>query len=120
MVVFFVMPWVMEFLGGSSLTMAEMHRLIGTGALDPSGYVLLGILVVVVAALCMLTSRFGVYRILNANHERRIRRTGAPISTSSGWRLTTLSYTGVARNGVQLFNPLKVKAAQAGRLYLGS
>ena len=66
MVVFFVMPWVMEFLGGSSLTMAEMHRLIGTGALDPSGYVLLGILVVVVAALCMLTSRFGVYRILNA------------------------------------------------------
>src|SRR6185369_2562723 len=66
MVVFLVMPWVMEFLGGSSLTMAEMHRLIGTGALDPSGYVLLGILVVVIASLCMVTPRIGVFRILNS------------------------------------------------------
>ncbi len=46
--------------------MAEMHRLIGTAALDPSGYLLLGIVVLVIAALCMLTSRIGVYRILNA------------------------------------------------------
>ncbi len=66
MTVFFVMPHVMELLGGGSVTMAEMHRLIGTGALDPSGYVLLGLLVVVVAALCMITSRLGVYRILNS------------------------------------------------------
>lgn len=68
MTVFFAMPSVMSLLGGASVTMAEMHRLIGTGALDPSGYVLLGILVVVVAALCMLTSRFGVYRMLNNKH----------------------------------------------------
>ena len=31
------------------------------------GYVLLGIVVVIVAALCMLTSRFGVFRILNSH-----------------------------------------------------
>lgn len=65
MAVFLVMPTAMELLGGGSFTMAEMHRLIGTGALDMAGYVLLGIVVIVVAALCMLTSRFGVFRILN-------------------------------------------------------
>jgi cell division transport system permease protein len=65
MAVFFIMPTVMELLGGGSLTAAEMHRLIGSGALDASGYVLLGIVVVIIAALCMLTSRFGVFRILN-------------------------------------------------------
>lgn len=65
MAMFFVLPTAMETLGGG-MTLAEMHRLIGTGALDPSGYVLLGLLVVVVAALCMLTSRVGVYRILNS------------------------------------------------------
>jgi cell division transport system permease protein len=63
--VFVVMPTVMELLGGGAVTIAEMHRLIGTGALDMAGYVLLGIVVVVIAALCMLTSRFGVFRILN-------------------------------------------------------
>jgi len=62
--VFITMPTLMEFLGGGTLTMAEFHRLIGSGALDMAGYVLLGIVVVVVAALCMLTSRFGVFRIL--------------------------------------------------------
>lgn len=65
MAVFFVLPTAMELLGGG-VTMAELHRLIGTGSLDPAGYVVLGMLVVVVAALCMLTSRFGVYRILNS------------------------------------------------------
>ena len=32
------------------------------------GYFLLGIVVLVIAALCMLTSRIGVYRILNSQH----------------------------------------------------
>lgn len=66
--VFFFMPSVMELLGGGAVTIAEMHRLLGTGALDPAGYVVMVVVVFVVAALCMLTSRFGVYRILNSQH----------------------------------------------------
>ena len=66
--VFVLMPIVMEILGGGTVTIAELHRFIGTGALDMAGYVLLGIVVVVVAALCMLTSRFGVFRILKGKH----------------------------------------------------
>ena len=50
------------------MTIAEIRRLIGTAALDPPGYFLLGIVVLVIAALCMLTSRIGVYRILNSQH----------------------------------------------------
>jgi len=69
MLVFFVMPLVTLMLGGGSMTMVELNRLIGTGTLDAAGYVLLGIVVVVIAALCMLTSRFGVYRILNSQHD---------------------------------------------------
>jgi cell division transport system permease protein len=66
--VFVLMPTVMELLGGGTVTIAELHRFIGSGALDMAGYVLLGIVVVVVAALCMLTSRFGVFRILKGKH----------------------------------------------------
>jgi cell division transport system permease protein len=66
MFVFLTMPTVMELLGGGTVTIAEIRRLIGTAALDPPGYVLLGIVVLVIAALCMLTSRIGVYRILNS------------------------------------------------------
>jgi cell division transport system permease protein len=68
MFVFLVMPTVMELLGGGTVTIAEIRRLIGTAALDPPGYFLLGIVVLVIAALCMLTSRIGVYRILNSQH----------------------------------------------------
>lgn len=66
MLVFLVMPTAMELLGGGSVTTAELNRLIGAGGLDAAGYVLLGMVVVVVAALCMLTSRLGVFRILNS------------------------------------------------------
>ncbi|HXF53274.1 MAG TPA: ABC transporter permease [Hyphomicrobiaceae bacterium] len=65
MAVFLLMPTVMEMLGGGSITLAEMNRLIGSGTLDAQGYLLLGGVVIVIAALCMLTSRFGVYRILH-------------------------------------------------------
>lgn len=65
MTVFALMPLVMEMLGGGTLSLAEMRRLTGTGALDPMGYGILGLLVFIVAALCMLTSRLGVYRILH-------------------------------------------------------
>ena len=64
--VFVSMPLVLEVLGGGPIMMAEMHRLIGTGSLDTAGFVLLGIVVVIISALCMLTSRLGVYRILHA------------------------------------------------------
>lgn len=66
MLVFFAMPGLMQALGGGAVSMAEMNRLIGTGALDAPGYFLLGIVVVVTAGLCMLTSRYGVYRILHS------------------------------------------------------
>jgi len=65
MAVFFIMPSVVRVLGGGAVTMAEIGRLVGSGSLDIPGYFLLGIVVVVIAALCMLTSRYGVFRILN-------------------------------------------------------
>jgi cell division transport system permease protein len=66
MAVFLGMPTVMQVLGGGSTTTAEMHRLIGTGGLDMAGYLMLGGVVITISALCMLTSRFGVFRILNS------------------------------------------------------
>ena len=68
MLVFTGMPAIMEILGGGAVSAVEMQRLIGTGALDPAGYILLGLVVVTIAALCMLTSRMGVYRILHGSH----------------------------------------------------
>lgn len=68
MLVFLGMPAIMELLGGGAISAVEMQRLIGTGSLDPAGYVLLGIVVVIIAALCMITSRIGVYRILHGKH----------------------------------------------------
>ncbi len=65
MLVFLVMPPVMELLGGGSVTAAELNRLIGAGGLDAAGYVVLGMVVVVIAILCTMTSRLGVFRILN-------------------------------------------------------
>jgi cell division transport system permease protein len=64
--VFLSMTAVMQLLGGGDVTVAEVHRLIGTGGLDAVGYLVLGGVVVIIAALCMLTSRFGVFRILNS------------------------------------------------------
>jgi cell division transport system permease protein len=65
MAVFALMPTLMELLGGGTMSLAEMRRLVGSGTLDLLGYGVLAALVVVVAALCMLTSRFSVYRILH-------------------------------------------------------
>jgi cell division transport system permease protein len=66
--VFLAMPAFMEFLGGGVITTAELRRLVGIGSLDARGYLLLAVVVLVIAALCMLTSRIGVYRILNSQH----------------------------------------------------
>ena len=68
MLVFLGMPAIMDLLGGGNISAVEMQRLIGTGALDATGYILLGLVVVIVAALCTVTSRMGVYRILNSQH----------------------------------------------------
>ena len=68
MFVFVAMPTVMKLLGGGSVTTDEIRRLVGIATLDAMGYVLLGIVVLVIASLCMLTSRLGVYRILNSQH----------------------------------------------------
>ena len=91
--VFLAMPTVMELLGGGAVTMAEMQRLIGTGALDLKGYLLLGGVVVVIAALCMLTSRIGVYRILQ---QPAVNAVKAPVSANRCWRLDRAVTTGVA------------------------
>ena len=66
MAVFLLLPIGMEMLGGNVVTMAEMRRLFGAGVLDLAGYGVLVVVVIVIAALCMLTSRFGVYRILDS------------------------------------------------------
>ena len=65
---FLGMPLAMDLLGGGSASLAEMQHLIGSGALDWPGYGWLAAVVVVIAALCMLTSRIGVYRILHSQH----------------------------------------------------
>jgi len=69
MAVFLLLPPLMVLMGGGAVTMIELRRLIGAGTLDIAGYLLLGIVVVVISALCMLTSRFGVYRILNSRQD---------------------------------------------------
>jgi len=51
-------------LGGGVVTAAETQRLIGSGELDLKGYLLCVLVVIVVASLCMVTSRLGVVRVL--------------------------------------------------------
>jgi cell division transport system permease protein len=64
---FLLLPLVMRLLGGGSLAVTEIKRLIGTAVLDLPGYGLFLVVVAVVASLCMMTSRFGVFRILKAH-----------------------------------------------------
>lgn len=65
MLVFLLAPMSVTTMAGDTATMAEVQRLFGAGGLDLAGYAVLFVVVVVIAALCMLTSRFGVYRILD-------------------------------------------------------
>jgi len=62
--VFLVFPLFPALFGASPATDAELRRLIGAGTLDWLGYAFLAFVVVVVAAICRITSRFGVYHIL--------------------------------------------------------
>ena len=66
-VTFRLMPFLLSLLGGGSVTEAETRRLLGNGELDLGGYFLLALTVVVVAALCMVTSRLGVFRVLKTH-----------------------------------------------------
>lgn len=65
--VFLMLPIVMRVLSGSGLAAAEFRQLVGSAVLDWQGYLLFGVVVAVVASLCMITSRFGVYRILKSH-----------------------------------------------------
>jgi cell division transport system permease protein len=66
--VFFLMPIIAEFMSGAAAH-AEYRRLVGTGRLDFMGYFALAAVVVVIAAICQLTSRYGVRRILDAQNQ---------------------------------------------------
>ncbi len=68
MLVFLSIPAILDLLGGGAVSVVEMQRLIGAGSLDPVGYIVLSLVVVIIAALCMITSRVGVYRILHGKH----------------------------------------------------
>jgi cell division transport system permease protein len=61
---FLLLPFMMDALGGGIVTTAEAQRLIGSGRLDLKGYLLCFLVVIVVAGLCMVTSRLGVIRVL--------------------------------------------------------
>jgi cell division transport system permease protein len=66
--VFFALPIISELLSGTA-TDTEIRRLIGTGRLDVLGYCSLLLVVGIIAAICSLTSRIGVRRILNAQNQ---------------------------------------------------
>lgn len=67
-IAFFFMPYVTESMGGTATAEAEIRRLVGAGTLDLGGYILLGLVVVMVAGICKMTSRYGVRRILNQHN----------------------------------------------------
>ncbi len=63
--VFFCVPYVTEGVSSSVTSQVEIRRLVGAGTLDLGGYIVLLIVVVAIAAICKMTSRYGVRRILN-------------------------------------------------------
>jgi cell division transport system permease protein len=66
--VFFMMPVIAESMSGAAAH-AEYRRLVGTGRLDLMGYFSLLMVVVVIAGICQLTSRYGVRRILETQNQ---------------------------------------------------
>lgn len=63
-IAFLLLPSMISLLGGGMVTAAETQRLIGSGELDFKGYLLCILVVIVVAGICMITSRLGVFRVL--------------------------------------------------------
>ena len=64
-VVFLCLPYLTEGVSSSATSEAEIRRLVGAGTLDLGGYTVLLFVVIAVAAICKMTSRYGVRRILN-------------------------------------------------------
>ncbi len=62
---FIALPRVTEGMSNSAAAEAEIRRLVGAGTLDAGGYAVLLTVVIVVALICKMTSRYGVRRILN-------------------------------------------------------
>jgi len=62
---FLVVPYVSESMSGSVAVEAEVRRIAGAGTLDFGGYIVLVFVVIAVAGICKMTSRYGVRRILN-------------------------------------------------------
>ena len=65
--VFLALPRVTENMGSTAAAEAEIRRLVGAGTLDWGGYVVLCCVIVAVAFISKLTSRYGVRRLLNQN-----------------------------------------------------
>jgi cell division transport system permease protein len=65
-IAFLLLPLMTHMLGGGVVTAADTRRLIGSGELDLAGYFLCVLVVIVVACLCMITSRLGVTRVLKS------------------------------------------------------
>jgi cell division transport system permease protein len=63
--VFLALPYLTQGISSSAASGAEIRRLVGAGSLDLGGYAVLILVVVAVAAICKMTSRYGVRRILN-------------------------------------------------------
>lgn len=64
-IVFLCLPYLTEGVSSSVTSKAEIRRLVGAGTLDLYGYIVLLFVVIAVAAICKMTSRYGVRRILN-------------------------------------------------------
>lgn len=64
-VVFICLPYLTEGFSSSVTSKAEIRRLVGAGTLDLYGYIVLLFVVVAVAGICKMTSRYGVRSILN-------------------------------------------------------
>jgi cell division transport system permease protein len=65
---FLSVPYIAEWMGNTATSAAEIRRFVGAGTLDVGGYVILLMVVVAIATICKLTSRYGVRRILNQHN----------------------------------------------------
>ncbi len=65
---FLSIPYFAEWLGNTATSAAEIRRFVGAGTLDIGGYIILLMVVIAVAGICKMTSRYGVRRILNQHN----------------------------------------------------
>ncbi len=64
-IVFYCVPFLTEGMSSSVTSEVEIRRLVGASSLDLGGYIVLLVVVVAIAGICKMTSRYGVRRILN-------------------------------------------------------